>query len=109
MQHFQKAGEGSLKFTLSNGLLNRVNYKLVIPVVAKRLLGPDLGLDNGLQAVLAAFAHITDPKMPIVAPRNSIFNSVSADITVQGFHKQLLMYQKICDFFKTVKSLSISC
>jgi hypothetical protein len=82
----------SLEFSLLNGFFQRVSGELVIPVIVKRFFGAYDGLYDGFKSVLTILAYVTGPNMPVTATGNWFTKCMSAYITIQRFHKRLLVY-----------------
>jgi hypothetical protein len=77
-----------------DGLFDRLGHGFVKPVVVKRLFGPDLGLEDRFEFVFAAFAELPGPNMPIGAAGDGVVKDSAANITIQCFHKNSLLYKK---------------
>jgi hypothetical protein len=75
-----------LKFALLDCPFDGVLHRVVVPFIAKGLLGPDRGLDQELQIIMTGLAKVPVGQVEIVAPGNGLLNGLSAYITGKGFH-----------------------
>jgi hypothetical protein len=69
------------------GILNQ----LVVPVIIKRLFGPDGGLNKKFELIMAGLAKIPVGHVKVVPATNGLLNDGSAYITGKGLHIILLV------------------